>query len=391
MAYIYKNKHGKRRIQYTDAAGKRRDVAGFSDLKETQREAVRLEEKTVREKRGIYDHAAESAAKAEGKPLSAHIEDWAKSVKDGGAEPGYAKQQGDRVKRILVDRLKYIRISQIDTTKVQAELASMIADADHPISQQTAAHFVQALRQFGRWIWKPGRRSREPMLDGLIKPTVTEPKRPRAAFALEEIVQLIEKTRQSKEYRFAMNGTDRAMLYLLAVVTGFRRGELRSLRPQSFDLQARVVTLAAMYTKNGKPARQELPMWLCDDLKVWLKGRIGKLFPIPDHSSRMLQLDIEAAGISTDPHRDFHCLRHTAITNWVRTATNFKVAQELARHSDPKTTMRYAHTSKAEHRGTIEATANLLRPIDSDSDLYGQGSEGGCLGKSPNKGGKNAS
>jgi integrase len=33
-----------------------------------------------------------------------------------------------------------------------------------------------------------------------------------------------------------MTGTDRAMLYRVAMGTGFRSGELRSLTPESFDL-----------------------------------------------------------------------------------------------------------------------------------------------------------
>ena len=53
----------------------------------------------------------------------------------------------------------------------------------------------------------------------------------------------------------------------------------------------------------------------------------------------MLRRDLEAAGI---PYRtaegiaDFHALRHTYASRLVRHGVSVKVAQDLARHSDPR-------------------------------------------------------
>lgn len=362
MPYIYKDDRGRYRIQYTDAAGKRRDVKGFSDKNQTRLEAARIEDKVIREKRGIYDHAGEAAVLAEEKSLATHIIEWEASIVNAGTGADYAIQQRRRVHDVLCDRLEYQRLSQIETGAVQGAVKSMM---DTEVSQQTAAHYIQALKQFGRWLYKPARRVREPLLDELVKYTVSKQARPRSAFTADEIIKLVAVTKASKEYRFTMSGPDRAMAYLLAVVTGFRRNELRSLTPGSFNSSGTVV-LAADATKNRKAAVVMLPDWVVKEVGEWLKSSMRHggaiLFPLPEHSARMMRKDLVAAGISLTPSRDFHCLRHTAITNWVRSAKNFKVAQELARHSDPKLTMRYTHTTPVERSDLVKVTAAALQP-----------------------------
>ena len=53
-------------------------------------------------------------------------------------------------------------------------------------------------------------------------------------------------------------GRDRAVLYRLAVGTGFRAGELASLTPESFDLDADppTVTILAAYSKRRHRRRK---------------------------------------------------------------------------------------------------------------------------------------
>ncbi len=56
-------------------------------------------------------------------------------------------------------------------------------------------------------------------------------------------------------------------------------------------------------------------------------------------------LSVDAAG----RHGDFHALRHSAITRWVKSGMNPKEAQALARHSTITLTFdRYTHISLAD-------------------------------------------
>lgn len=66
----------------------------------------------------------------------------------------------------------------------------------------------------------------------------------------------------------------------------------------------------------------------------------------------MLQRDLKAAGIpyrdANGLYADFHALRHTFITNMVKSGVNPKTAQSLARHATIDLTMN-VYTSLTVH------------------------------------------
>src|SRR5947208_2323592 len=63
---------------------------------------------------------------------------------------------------------------------------------------------------------------------------------------------------------------------------------------------------------------------------------------------------------------DFHCLRHTFVTNLVKAGVAPKDAKELARHSTITLTMdRYAHVGI---RDTAAAVSRLTMPTDTRHD-----------------------
>lgn len=87
------------------------------------------------------------------------------------------------------------------------------------------------------------------LLDGLnVK---TGRRHDRRALTVEELVALLEGT-GSGPVRFHMTGGERRLLYWLAVETGLRAGELRSLTPASFALDGDgpTVTVEASYSKR---------------------------------------------------------------------------------------------------------------------------------------------
>ena len=101
------------------------------------------------------------------------------------------------------------------------------------------------------------------------------------------------------------------------------------------------VTVEARYSKRRRRDVQPLPPQLVEPLRAWLAGkeRGRPVFAMPERTAAMLRRDLEAAGI---PYRtaegiaDFHALRHTYASRLVRHGVSVKVAQDLARHSDPR-------------------------------------------------------
>jgi integrase len=92
------------------------------------------------------------------------------------------------------------------------------------------------------------------------------------------------------------------MLYRLAMETGFRRNELRSLTPEAFSLDGDppTVTVKAAYSKHRRDDVQPIRPEMADVLSPWLAARPpGKpLFGrLTKHTAKMLRTDLVAAGI----------------------------------------------------------------------------------------------
>ena len=148
-----------------------------------------------------------------------------------------------------------------------------------------------------------------------------------------------------------MVGSDRAMLYAVAAYTGLRASELASLTRQSFRLDdaTPTVTVQAAYSKHRRQDVLPLHPSLVAMLRPWLaaKPTWGRIWPgkWAEHKTagKMMQVDLQAAGVEyIDAHglyADFHALRHTFITNMMKSGVNPKTAQALARHSTIDLTM----------------------------------------------------
>jgi len=182
-----------------------------------------------------------------------------------------------------------------------------------------------------------------------------------------------------------MAGRDRAALYLTAVGTGFRAGELKSLTPQSFDLDGDppTVTVEASYSKRRRrdvqPIRRDLAEYLRSLLAEKPAGT--PVFHVTDNVAETLRKDLADARTAwinqarTPDQReerdrsdflkdrdasgrvaDFHSLRHTYVTRVVRSGASVKVAQDLARHSTPTLTLGvYTHLSVHDHAAALAA------------------------------------
>jgi len=164
------------------------------------------------------------------------------------------------------------------------------------------------------------------------------------------------------------------MAYRLAVRTGFRLSELRSLTPGSFDLDSDppTITVSAAYSKHRRQDIQPIRRNLAELIRPWLEDKPYRqpVLRLPDKAAQMLNADLRRArarwigGVPGTAERhlrresdflrtvdhenrvcDFHAWRHTYITRLVTSGASVKVCQELARHSTPTLTIgQYAHT-----------------------------------------------
>jgi integrase len=375
MAYIYKRKRAtKYRIQYRDENRKIRDVVGFTSRKATETEATRLEDEVTRMKRGTLDPREKSFARAESVPLESHLQDWHAHIISSGSSKRYADLLLVRVKCVFEmgnGGRGYTRINEMDPVEVQNIIRGMM-EVEDGYAQQTAFHVVQHCKQFSKWLFDHDR-CRTHRLARLKKFLVTDVKRPRINLEWSQVVRMIQAVEATKGHRagplggrFKLTGVDRGMVYRVAVATGLRARALRSLTPESFNLAeaAATVEVLAGYSKNKKHITIPLPDELAALLRPYLATKPANkvVWPLPHHTASMLRSDFQRAGVVFPDDRyarDFHCLRHTAITGWIDGGADLKTAQELAGHSVITLTQRYAHTT-ADHK---RKAVNSLPPI----------------------------
>jgi integrase len=204
--------------------------------------------------------------------------------------------------------------------------------------------------------------------------TKLDPRNFRRALTPDELTSILQAALASTTMFRGLTGEDRYFLYLTAMSTGFRAGELARLTPQSFDLNAAtpVITVGASYTKNRKPVTQPLPTETAVALGDYLVGKLEKQ-PVWagtwfHRAAEMLRIDLEAAGIPYTVegpdgplYADFHSLRHSFISMLARSGVHPKLSQALARHSTIMLTLdRYSHVQLLDEAAALEALPSIL-------------------------------
>lgn len=344
------------------------------------------------------------------RPLREHL--------DGAADaPGYRQHlaaKGDTAEyvekacaraRAVMDGCRFIFWSDIAASKVMAYLDDLRADkvdAEGKVtkrgkSAQTFNYYLGAFKGFCRWMVRDGRATESPVahLTGLnVK---TDRRRVRRALSVEEIRWLLAVTdAPTAPERYGMSGPARAMLYRLAVETGFRRGELASLTRASFRLDGErpTVTVEAAYSKHRREDTLPLRPDTAADLRAFLAAKLpgAVAFAIPKgcrDSAAMLQADMDAARAAwlnkaPSPQErqrrdessflkdvdaggrvvDFHALRHTAGSLLAASGAHPKVAQSIMRHSTIELTMsRYTHVFAGQEADAVTALPDLAAPV----------------------------
>ena len=310
---------------------------------------------------------------AAGKPLTEHLDDFEKSLLAKGNTEKHARLVANRTRKLMTG-CRFSQWSEISASRVEQYLADL-RDGEEDVSRQTSNFYLAAAKQFCKWMMRDKRASTSPLdhLRGLnVK---TDRRHDRRALVLEELRWLLDVTAAGPERR-GVSGYERYITYRLAVETGLRASEIRSLKRSSFDFRTTpaTVTVEAGYSKR----RREDVLPLRNDTAELLKAHLASKMPEAtalritdsDKTATVIRADLADARtqwLETAPGdaqraemeqssfllyrddaglvADFHALRHTFITNLANSGVHPKTAQQLARHSTIDLTMnRYTHS-----------------------------------------------
>jgi integrase len=311
----------------------------------------------------------DSSRAAAGKPLSQHLDDFAGSLRAKGNTPRHITQTLSRM-RMVFEGCKFHTWSDIRAERVEHYLANL---RNGGLSIQTTNYYLQGIKQFCRWMVQNRRASESPVAHLKRLNVCADRRHDRTALEVDEVRRLLQATRKAPE-RYGMAGPERVRLYQLAIETGLRANELRSLKVSSFDFRTNTVTVVAAYSKHRKEDTLPLRSETAEALEALFAGKTpeakafgGRYKRLTDKTSKMIEADLAEAGIDyTDDagrYRDFHALRHTTGSWLAAKGVHPKVAQAIMRHSDINLTMsKYTHTLRGQEHEAVAMLPNLTAP-----------------------------
>ena len=352
-----------------------------------------------------------NARVAAGKPLVDHLSDWRAVLLASGNTPHHANVSHNRTKRIF-DQCDFRFWSDLHASKVQTCLADLRKGdtSKAGISAASANYHLTALKGFARWMVRDGRATESPVAHLQGFNVKTDRRHDRRALSVAELRWLLQSADGAPE-RFGMTGDARSLLYRVAVETGLRAGELRSLTRASFALDGDnpSITIAAAYAKNRRqdtlPLRRDTAKLLAKHLQGKMPVAAAFAMPQPSRVVKMFRADLDSAreawlqdaGSNAEGQKraetrflsycdgagrvaDFHALRHTFISNLAGAGVHPKTAQTLARHSTITLTMdRYSHVYRNDLTAALDALPDLSQPAFYSYTSTGTDEVAACL------------
>ncbi|MNX22202.1 Prophage CP4-57 integrase [compost metagenome] len=138
--------------------------------------------------------------------------------------------------------------------------------------------------------------------------------------------------------------------FLLALLTGQRRGTVCAMRWDNLRLEERLWFIPDAVTKNKEPHRVTLPDLAVNILERRKESAGGSpfVFPSRSKSGHMVEPKKAWADVLKDAGFDkgslrIHDLRHTIVTYMVEAVGNLPAVAKAIGHKDIKTTMKYTH------------------------------------------------
>ncbi len=352
--------------RYKDENGIERRVPLATDKASAQAMLNEIVKKVERRMAGIIDRFDAQRTR----PLSEHLTDFETHLRSKGVSAHQVKSVLYRARRII-DGCKAKVIGDFLASRVTTFLAELRKGG---LSIQTSNHYLRSIKQFTRWMVKDQRNGDDPLAFIAMMNVRTDRRHDRRPLTDAELKAVLEAAQKGKP-SMKLSGPDRAMLYATAAYTGLRTSELASLIPASFNLKSTpsTVTVQAAYSKHRRedvlpvhPSLAEMPRpWLATKPAnkpvwpgQWAKNKSG---------GKMLQRDLEAAEVpyvdENGLYADFHALRHTFITNMVKSGVAPKTAQSLARHCTIDLTMNvYTSLTVNDQAEALAALPGVPRP-----------------------------
>lgn len=354
---------------------------------------------------GIIDPDLERYQKEANRTIEEHLTDFLPRLE--------TRYTGTKARINIVGQLNYIRgFASFEDLKTIGEINAdsmnryIVHLADAGKSARTIGAMIGACKHFTSWLRKHGKLRTDP-LETIEKPDPDSDRRLNRRMLLPTEWEWLIKATLKAGDRYGMTATERCLAYRVAIQTGLRVGELRSLKRGSFNLDDKTpyVKADSGTTKNRQTAYQYIDVDLASDLKGLLATKLpsATVFDLPTkEAAKMLQADLNDARtmwlseVNKNPTErakreesyflkptneagdalDFHSLRHTCGAWLAIRGTQPKVIQSVMRHSTITLTMdTYGHllegaqAAAITHAADLTAIPNIFKATGTDPKL----------------------
>jgi len=325
---------------------------------ETLRMAQRFEDEHRQIRLG-YRPVPKSPDRHKSRPFTEVVSEylaWGKAQGGRGGRPWAARHAYYRQKALgwWKQRLGIETLADLDGVLPRVEEA-LRALKSEGLTRKTLQNYVEGLSAFCKWCIERGYLADDP-LKGLASFDTT-PKTTRRAMTPEETEKLLQ-----------CCDPKRRLLYEVALVSGLRRGELRSLRVGDLDAERGGLHLNAEWTKNRQSGFQPLPSDIAARLAEQSRGKAATdaLLYMPYHPSCAFERDLKRAGIPKHAFGgklDFHSLRVSYVSFVLQAGATVKEAQVLSRHSTPDLTVNVYGRARQDRLSTLaEVVGKMVSP-----------------------------
>jgi integrase len=356
-------------IEFGAGINRHREVTSFRDRDSAKTYMRQLEERAAKRKSGLPGARLEDFEEQLRRPIAEHIADFVAVRKASDRTEKYVAGL-TRHLDFMVREMGIETLADITATGVRLALGRM---KDSGKALRTCNAHLTTLKGFLKWCRMDGRLVDDILLAVEPYDHETDPRHARRAPLLEEIHRLLAAARARTADHCQFFGEDRAKAYEIAIMTGYRANEIRSLTPECFSLDGDhpCITVRPTISKRRRLDIQPIPQSFVESIREWIAGkpRGVRLFEaMPGDTARMLRSDLDIARKawiaegateaeqsrrketdflvyenSVGEYFDFHACRHAYITFISETTKSLKQAQTLARVSTPRLLDRYSH------------------------------------------------
>jgi integrase len=249
------------------------------------------------------------------------------------------------------------KLGDINAEGVNKYGQHLLKDSEH--AARTVASMITAVRTFCRWCVRNGIMLADPTAV-VEKPSAKTDRRIERRMLLPDEWNWIKQAMATDVVKNGQGSPERLLMYRVAIETGLRSSELRSLQRSSLvlDGQEPHIVVKASLTKNSQQAKQYLSDGLAQSLRDHVAHKLpgARVFNVVSRTemARILRSDVEDAralwletkegkklkdsDFLASPNSqgeviDFHSLRHTCGAWLVQQGVTLAEVREIMRHS----------------------------------------------------------